>query len=130
MNTPQPIFSTTTIVVPNVSILRTQTMNLNIGHTTVPTNYQTIWSQPITPIVPNKTSMLPISTYPMWYNVIPPFVPLDPSLYPGYQIGTKGLHSSIFRNYISYDLGMCTQYLNNLLYHHIPNYVGNQLRTM
>jgi hypothetical protein len=46
--------------------------------------------------------MLPISTYLMWYNVIPPFVHLDPSLYPVYQIGTKGLDSLIFSNYLSY----------------------------
>jgi hypothetical protein len=49
--------------------------------------------------------MLLTSTYPMWYNVIPPFLPLDPGLYPTYQIGTKGLNSSIFRNYTCYVLG-------------------------
>ncbi len=46
--------------------------------------------------------MLPILTYPMRYNVIPPFVPLDPSLYPTYPIGTKGFDSSIFKNYTCY----------------------------
>jgi hypothetical protein len=46
--------------------------------------------------------MLPISTYPMWYNVIPPFMLLDPSLYPTYQTRTKGLDSSVFKNYITY----------------------------
>jgi hypothetical protein len=35
----QPILPTTTIVVPNVSILGTQTMNPNIVHTTVLVNY-------------------------------------------------------------------------------------------
>jgi len=48
--------------------------------------------------------MLPISTYPMWYNVIPPFVPLDPSLYLAYPTITKSLDFSIFRNYIGYVL--------------------------
>ncbi len=38
----------------------------------------------------------------MWYNVIPLFVPLNPSLYLAYPIRTKGLDSSIFRNYTSY----------------------------
>ncbi len=52
-------------------------MNPSIVHTPVLVNYQTTWSQPITPIVPGKTNMLPTSTYLMWYNVIPPFVPLD-----------------------------------------------------
>jgi hypothetical protein len=55
-------------------------------------NYYTTWSQLVKPIILGQTSMLPTSTYPMWYNVIPPFVPLDPSLYPTYPIGTKGLH--------------------------------------
>jgi hypothetical protein len=71
MNTLQPILSTTTIEVSNMSIVGTQAMNPNIGHTTILVNYQTIWSQPITPIVLSKTNMLPTSTYPMWYNVIP-----------------------------------------------------------
>ncbi len=52
-------------------------MNPSIVHTLVLVNYQTTWSQPITPIVPSKTNMLPTSTYPMWYNVISPFVALD-----------------------------------------------------
>jgi len=46
--------------------------------------------------------MLSTSTYPIWYNVIPPFVPLDPNMYPTYLTRTKGFDSSIFRNYISY----------------------------
>jgi hypothetical protein len=49
--------------------------------------------------------MLPISTYLMWYNVIPPFVPLDLSLYATYPIRIKGFNPLIFRNYISYVLG-------------------------
>jgi hypothetical protein len=99
MNVHQLVLPTTITIVPNVSVLETQAMNPSIGHTTIPINYQTTWSQPITPIVPSKTNILPISTYPMWYNVMPPFVPLDPSLYP---TGTKGFDFLIFRNYINY----------------------------
>jgi hypothetical protein len=44
MNVHQLVLPTTTIAVPNVFILRTQAMNLNIGHTIVPINYQTTWS--------------------------------------------------------------------------------------
>jgi hypothetical protein len=71
--------------------------------------------------------MLPISTYPMWYNVIPPFVPLDLNLYPTYQIGTKGLDSSIFRNYIGYVPGNVYQVLEQLVVPstYIPYFVGN-----
>jgi hypothetical protein len=60
--------------------------------------------QPIMPIVPGKTNMLPTSTYPMWYNVIPPFMPLHHNLHPVYPTGTKGFDPSIFRNYIGYVL--------------------------
>jgi hypothetical protein len=99
MNIHQHLLPTTTTVVPNVFALGTQAMNPSIGCTIVLVNYQTTWSQPITPIVPSKTRMLPTSTYPMWYNVIPFFVPLDPNLYPTYPTKTKGLDSLIFRNY-------------------------------
>jgi hypothetical protein len=61
--------------------------------------------------------MLPTSTYPMWYNVIPPFVPLDPNLYLAYPTGTKGFEYLIFKIIQVKYLGMCTQYLNKLLYH-------------
>jgi hypothetical protein len=102
MNTHQHVLPTTTIAVPNVFVLRTQTTNPSIGHTTILVNYQITWSQLVTPIALGKTNMLPTSTYPMWYNVIPPFMPLDPSLYPTYPTKTKGLDFLIFRNYISY----------------------------
>jgi hypothetical protein len=46
--------------------------------------------------------MLPTSTYPLWYTVIPPFVPLDFTLYPTYQTGAKELDSSISKNYTCY----------------------------
>ncbi len=66
--------SVSTIAIPNVSILKTQAMNFNIGHTVVPVNYYTTWSQLITPIVQSKTNMLNTSTYLTWYNVILLFV--------------------------------------------------------
>jgi len=42
MNVHQPVLPTTTIIVPNVSILKTQAMNPSIIHTTIFINYQTI----------------------------------------------------------------------------------------
>jgi hypothetical protein len=42
MNIHQFILPTTTIVVPNVSILRTQAMNPSVGHTIVVIKYNTI----------------------------------------------------------------------------------------
>jgi hypothetical protein len=46
--------------------------------------------------------MLPTAIYPMWHNVIPPFVPLDLSLYLAYPTGTKGLDYLIFKNHTCY----------------------------
>jgi hypothetical protein len=41
MNVHQHVLSTITIVIPNVSILGTQAMNLNIGHMAILINCQT-----------------------------------------------------------------------------------------
>jgi hypothetical protein len=72
--------------------------------------------------------MLPTSTYPTWYNVIPLFVPLDFSSYPTYPTGTKGHDFSIFRNYIGYVprnvYPIFEQPIVPLTY--IPYFVGNQ----
>ncbi len=105
MNVHQPVFPTTTIVLANVYILGTQTMNLNIGHMEVLINNQSTWPQFVTPIVQGKTNVLPTSTYPLWYNVIPFFIPSHPSLYPIYPTRTKGLDPLIFKNYIRYVSG-------------------------
>ncbi len=68
----------------------------------------------------------------MWYNVIPPFVPLNPSLYPTYPTGIKGFDSSIFGNYTSFVLGnvylVLEQPIVPLTY--IPYSIGNQFPTM
>ncbi len=90
MNVHQFALPTTTTILPHVSVLRNQAMNPSIGHTVIPIQYQTTWPQPITLIVLSKTNVLLTLTYPMWYNVIPLFVSLDPNMYPTYSIGTKG----------------------------------------
>jgi hypothetical protein len=53
-------------------------------------------------------------------------VPLDPSLYPAYPIGTKGFDSSIFRNYIGYVLGNVYPILEQLVVPptYIPYFIG------
>jgi hypothetical protein len=40
MNTHQPIFPTTIITIPNVSISRTQAMNFSVGHIAIFVNHQ------------------------------------------------------------------------------------------
>jgi hypothetical protein len=81
MNVHQNVLINTTTLIHNVFLLGTQTMNPSIGYTIILVNYQITRPQLVTPIVRIKNSMLPTSTYPMWYNVIPPFMPLNPSLY-------------------------------------------------
>jgi hypothetical protein len=132
MNVHQHVLPTITTIIPNVYVLGTQAMNLNIGHTVIPINYQITWSYFVTPIVPSKTNMLPTSTYPMWYNVIPFFVPLDLSLYPTYLTGTKGLDFSIFRNCIGYVFGNVYPIPGQLIVPptYTPCLVGNQFLTM
>jgi hypothetical protein len=68
----------------------------------------------------------------MWYNVIPPFVHLDPSLYPTYPIGTKGFDSLIFRSYIGYVFGNVYPVLEQPVVPptFIPYFIGNQFPTM
>jgi hypothetical protein len=107
-------------------------MNFNIGYTTVPIDYQTTWSQHVTLIVPSKTNMIPPSTYPIWYNVIPLFVPLNLSLYPVYPTRTKGIDPLIFRNYIGYAHGYVYLIFEQLVVPptYTPHYVGNQFPTV
>jgi hypothetical protein len=54
MNVHQHVLLTTTIVVPNVFVLRIQAMNPSIGHIAVHVYYHTTWSQPFTPILRGK----------------------------------------------------------------------------
>jgi hypothetical protein len=76
--------------------------------------------------------MLPTTTYPMWYNILPAFVPLDPSLYSTYPTGTKGFDSLIFRNYISYVPGNVYPIPEQPIVPptYIPHFIGNQFLTM
>jgi hypothetical protein len=76
--------------------------------------------------------MLPTSTYPMWYNVKPPLVPLDHSLYRINLTKTKELDSSIFRNYTSYVLGNVYQAHEQPIIPptYIPYLIGDQFLTM
>ncbi len=68
----------------------------------------------------------------MWFNVIPPFMPLDLNLYLAYPTGTKGLDSSIFRNYIGYAPGNVYLMLEQPFVPptYIPNFIGNQFPVM
>jgi hypothetical protein len=127
MNIHQHVLPTTIITVPNVFVLRTQAMNHSIGHTTIHVSYKTTLPQLVTSIVLGETSMLPTSTYLMRYNVIPPFVPLDPSLYLAYPIGTKGFDSLISMNYTCYVPRYVYPILEQLVVPptYIPYVVGN-----
>jgi len=64
----------------------------------------------------------------MWYNVIPPFVPLNLNLYLTYPTGTKGFDSSIFKNYTGYVTGNVYPTFEQFVVPptYIPYSVGNQ----
>ncbi len=68
----------------------------------------------------------------MWYNVISPFMLLNCSLYLTYPIGTKGLDSLIFKNYIGYVSGNVYPIPEQtiVLPTYTPYFVGNQFPTM
>ncbi len=104
-----------------------QVTNPSIGHTTIHVSYQSTWQPNVTPFVPSKTNVLFTSTYPMWYNVIPLYVPLDPNLYPTYPIEAKGLDILIFRNYTCYVHGYVHLTLKQPIIPpiHTPHIVGN-----
>ncbi len=76
--------------------------------------------------------MLPTWTYPLWYNVIPLFMPLNLNLYPAYPTRTKRLDSSIFKNYTSYVLGNVYPRFEQPIVPPIytPYYVENQFLTV
>jgi len=42
----------------------------------------------------------------MWYNTIPPFIPMDPSMYSMYYSGIKGLDPLIFKKREKYVVGI------------------------
>jgi hypothetical protein len=77
-------------------------MNPTIGHTPIFVNYQSNWQSHVTPFVLHKINTIPTSTYPMWYNVILPYIPTNHNLYPTYITRTKCVGPLIPRNYITY----------------------------
>jgi len=42
----------------------------------------------------------------MWYNTIPPFIPMDPNMYSMYYSGIKGLDPLIFKKREKYVVGI------------------------
>jgi hypothetical protein len=53
------------------------------------------WQQSITPLI-TQPKVVPYLPYPMWYNTIPSFVPMDPNMYSSYYFIIKGLDPLIF----------------------------------
>jgi hypothetical protein len=59
----------------------------------IPISQHLSWSQPITPLIAGQPKIVP---YPMWYNIVPSFVPMDFNVYSMYYLGIKGLNPLIF----------------------------------
>jgi hypothetical protein len=52
----------------------------------IPVNQHVGWSQLVTPLIARQPRTVP---HPMWYNIVPSFVPMDPNLYPMYYLVIK-----------------------------------------
>jgi hypothetical protein len=63
------------------------------------------WQQCVTPIILGQINNLPFSFYPMWYNVIPLYLPFDPSLYLRYFSGMKMFEHVYPKTIIGYMIG-------------------------
>jgi hypothetical protein len=44
------------------------------------------WQQHFTPFITGKPRVIP---YPMWYDTVPPFIPMDLNMYSMYYSGIK-----------------------------------------
>jgi hypothetical protein len=80
------VLSTSTTHV-GVPIQQTQT-KLSLVTNLIPINQHLDWPQLVTPLIVRQTKIV---LYPMWYNTIPSFVPMDPNMYSMYYLGIKGL---------------------------------------
>ncbi len=70
-----------------------------LGLVTHPTldNQHLSWQQLVTPLIAWRPRVVSYPLYPMWYNTVPPFVPVDLNLYSMYYFGIKGLDPLISR---------------------------------
>ncbi len=59
-------------------------------------NQQLGWQQPITSLIIGQPKVVPYPPYPMWYNSIPSFVPMDHNMYLMYYSKIKGSYPFIF----------------------------------
>jgi hypothetical protein len=51
-----------------------------------PINQNQGWQQLVTPLIAKQLRVIP---YPMWYSVVPPFIPVDLNMYSMYYYGIK-----------------------------------------
>ncbi len=94
-------------------VLGNQLVNPSIRHMEVPISHQFNWKPLVTPFVQGRTNTLHVSTYPMWYNVIPPYIHLYLNLYLTYTIKVEGFDPLISRNDTCYIPGY-VPILNNM----------------
>jgi len=69
-------------------------------------NQHLSWQQLVTPMIVRQPRAIPYPPYPMWYNTIPPFVPMDPNMYSMYYYGIKRHDPLIFRKKERYEVGI------------------------
>jgi len=59
----------------------------------IPISQHLGWSQLVTLVIVGQLKTL---SYPMWYNTLPSFVPMDPNMYSMYYLGIEGFNPLIF----------------------------------
>jgi hypothetical protein len=69
-----------------VHVQQTQ-IQLNLVTNLILINRHLGWLQPITPLIIGQPKTI---FYPMWYNIVPYFVLMDPSMYSMYYSRIKG----------------------------------------
>jgi hypothetical protein len=63
------------------------------------------WQQRVTLLISRQTKDVLYPPYPMWYNTLPPFVPMDPNMYSMYYSRIKGPHPLIYGRKEKYVVG-------------------------
>jgi len=73
-----------------------------------PINQHLGWQQPLTPLIIGQSKVVP---YPMWYNTIPHFIPMNPNMYSMHNYGIKRLDPFIFGRREKYVAGITQEKL-------------------
>jgi hypothetical protein len=85
----QPIVPSTPAI--HIGVLMQQLRpQLSLVNNSISVNQHPSWQQLVTPLIARQPRVVPYPPYPMWYNILPSFVPMDLYMYPTYYFEIKG----------------------------------------